>query len=268
VRRIWVEAGSRVKSGDPLVALAAPEYQARVSQAQAGTAQARAHLAQAEADYRRYQRLLKEEAVSPREFETMEARYRAARAAVAQSQAQVQEAAAFKDYTVVRAPRTGVVAERRVAPGDLAQPGQTLVSLYDPRDLQIEGEVNDDYRPQMRLGLPVQVTVPAISWEAESALSEIFPISAPGSRTFKVRTRPMAHEGLAPGMFARLRLPLGETRGILIPRAAVRQVGQLPMVEVVQDQTSELRLVKLGREVADQVEVLAGLAPGDRLLAP
>jgi RND family efflux transporter MFP subunit len=254
VSRIFVEAGSRVKQGDPLVALAAPEFQARLSRAQA-------QLTQAEADYHRYQRLLKEEAVSPREFEAMEARYKSARA-------QVQEAAAFKDYTLLKAPRSGVIGSRPAAVGDLAQPGQPLVSLYDPQDLQIEGEVNDDYRAFARLGLPVRLEVPAVGWEGESTLAEIFPLSAPGSRTFKVRTARVTQPGLTPGMFARLHLPLGRTRGLLIPKAAVRQVGQLPMVEVLAGGGTSRRLVKLGRQVGKQVEVLAGLRPGEQILLP
>ncbi|OGP69833.1 MAG: hypothetical protein A2Z73_03765 [Deltaproteobacteria bacterium RBG_13_60_28] len=254
VSRILVEAGSRVKKGDPLVALAAPEFQARLGQAQA-------QLTQAAADYHRYQRLLKEEAVSPREFEAMEARYKAARA-------QVQEASAFKNYTLIQAPGNGVIGSRRAAVGDLAQPGQPLVSLYDPRDLQIEGEVNDDYRAAVRPGLPVRLEVPATGWEGESAITEIFPLSAPSSRTFKVRTARVAQPELTPGMFARLHLPLGRTRGILIPQAALRQVGQLPMVEVLTEGRTGLRQVKPGRRIRDQVEILSGLHPGEQILLP
>ena len=296
VSRIWVEAGSRVKQGDPLVALSAPEYEARRRSAQGAAAQAQAALNQTRADYQRYQRLRKEEAVSPQEFDAVEARFKAAQAAAAQTQGQLQEAAAFKDYTVISAPREGVVAERRAASGDLAQPGRPLIVLYDPRELQIEGEVNDDYRPLVKVGLPVKVEVPAAAWEAQTALTEVFPISQTGSRTFKVRTgiiaAPMESRGgvpppapapsparaqpgaaapstpLVPGMFARLTLPVGQTRAIVIPRAAVRQVGQLPMVEVLVDGRPYLRQIKLGRPLGDRVEVLSGLKPGEQALIP
>ncbi len=90
VVKIWVEAGSRVKSGDPLVTLSAAEFKARVDQATAGLAQARAQLAQVTADYQRYQFLFKEGAVSPQEFDAMQARYQSAKAALAQSQAVVK----------------------------------------------------------------------------------------------------------------------------------------------------------------------------------
>jgi hypothetical protein len=52
-----------------------------------------------------------------------------------------------------------------------------------------------------------------------------------------------------PGMFARLSIPLGEAKGLLIPRAAVRQVGQLTMVEVLAEGRAGSRLVQLGKEI-------------------
>jgi RND family efflux transporter MFP subunit len=252
VAKIWVEAGTRVKPGDPLVTLSAAEYQARLNQAQA-------QLHQVAADYKRYQFLFKEGAVSPQEFGAMEARYKTA-------QAQVAEAATLKNYTMVRAPAAGVVGERRVAVGDLAQPGQPLVTLYNPDLLQIEGEVNDSYREQVRLGETARVSVPAVQFQADLPLAEIFPLSAPGSRTFKVRTAMLKNPALVPGMFARLSLPLPPNRGILIPKDAVHVVGQLTMVKVVVDNTAHLRQVKLGRQVGNKVEVLAGLQPGDRII--
>jgi RND family efflux transporter MFP subunit len=254
VVKIWVEAGSKVKAGDPLVTLSAAEFQARLSQAQA-------QLHQAAADYKRYQFLLKEGAASPQEFGAVEARYKSA-------QAVASEAATMRGYTVVRAPAAGVVAERKTAVGDLAQPGQALASLYDPDRLQIEAEVNDSYRDQVKIGEAAQVSVPAVKFEAQLAIAEIFPISAPGSRTFKVRTGRLQNPALMPGMFAHLSLPLGHSRGILIPQAAVATVGQLTMVQVGADQTAQLRQVKLGRQVGGQVEVLAGLKAGDRIMVP
>jgi multidrug efflux pump subunit AcrA (membrane-fusion protein) len=152
--------------------------------------------------------------------------------------------------------------------GDVAQPGQGLVSLYNPDRLQVEGEVNDSYREQVKIGGLAHVTVPAVQFAAELPIAEIFPISAAGSRTFKVRTEMLKNPALTPGMFARLSLPLGSTRGLLIPRAAVSTVGQLTMVKAVTDKTAQLRQLKLGRQVGDKVEVLAGLQPGDRIILP
>jgi RND family efflux transporter MFP subunit len=268
VARLLVEVGSMVRPGEVVATLSAAEFQARVRQAKSAAAQAQAQLSQVEADYRRYQRLLQEGAVSPREFEAMTARLKAARAQAAQAQAQIQEAAALEGYTVIRAPRAGVVAERPAAVGQVVQPGQPLLVLYDPRDLQVEAEINDEYRSRLRPGLTVELAVPALNYTGKVGVAEIFPLSAAASRTFKVRTERLTIPGLLPGMFARLTIPLGMAKGIYIPREAVRQIGQLSTVEVAAEGRTTSRLVHLGRSVGDKVEVLSGLQPGERLVIP
>jgi RND family efflux transporter MFP subunit len=266
VSTIRVGAGDRVKPGDTLITLAGEEYQARLKQAKAGAAQAQAQLTQTRANFERFQFLLKEGAASPQEFEAVQERFKSAQAAVATAQAQIQEAAVMNNYTIIRSPAAAVVAARRVAVGDLAQPGQPLLTIYNPDLLQVEGEVNDSYRDQVRLNEAVQVSVPAVNWEGKLFLTEIFPISQSQSRTFKVRTGPINGEKLVPGMFARLSLPLASTPGILIPQRAVHQIGQLTMVEVLSDNRTQRRQVKLGRQFGRQVEILAGLQPGEKIL--
>ena len=266
VTRIWVEAGDRVKPGAPLIALSGEEYQARLNQAQAGVAQAQAQWNQISADYQRFQYLLKEGAASPREFEGVEARYKSAQAALSAAQAQAKEASTMQGYTVVRAPRAAVVASRQATVGDLAQPGQLLLSLYNPEELKVEGEINDSFRDRVRIGEHVKVSVPAVNWQGELTIAEIFPISQSLSRTFKVRTGTVRDPKLMPGMFARLSLPLGSAMGMLIPQDAVQQVGQLAMVKVLAGEGPQLRQVKLGRPTDGQVEVLAGLKPGDQII--
>jgi RND family efflux transporter MFP subunit len=268
VSRIWVEAGDRVSKGAPLVALSGEEYQARLNQAKAGVAQAQAQLTQLSADYQRYQFLLKEGAASPREFEAMEARYKSAEAGLSAAQAQAREAATMQGYTVIRAPKAAVVAGRQVAVGDLAQPGQPLLTLYNSEQLQIEGEVNDSFRDQVKTGTVVRVSVPAVNWQGELAIAEIFPISVSPSRTFKVRTARVQDSRLMPGMFARLSLPLESAMGILIPQEAVQMVGQLSMVKVLEEGRPQLRQVKLGRQLNEQAEILAGLSAGDQIILP
>jgi RND family efflux transporter MFP subunit len=266
VVKIWVAAGDKVKTGDPLVTLSDAEFKARVDQAKAAAAQAQAQLTQVTADFKRYQFLYKEGAASPQEFDAMQARYKSAQAGLTQAQAQVSEAATLKGYAVVKAPQSSVVAERKAAVGDLAQPGQPLLALYNPDSLQVEGDVNDNYRERVKEGEVARVTVPAVAFQADLPLAEIFPISAPGSRTFKVRTTMIQNPTVVPGMFARLALPLGSSRGILIPKDAAHAVGQLTMVKVLVDNAPQMRQVKLGHQVDDKVEVLAGLKPGDKIL--
>ena len=69
-------------------------------------------------------------------------------------------------------------------------------------------------------------------------------------------------------MFARIKLPLDDETLIVAPAAAIRRVGQLTMVDVIVEGRVLRRDVQLGRRLEQDVEVLAGLAPGEKLLLP
>jgi len=67
-------------------------------------------------------------------------------------------------------------------------------------------------------------------------------------------------------MFGRLLIPLDDESVLVIPRSAVQQVGQLELVEIVEDGRLRRRAVKLGRLFGDEVEVLSGLREGERVV--
>ena len=74
---------------------------------------------------------------------------------------------------------------------------------------------------------------------------------------------------LLPGMYGRIEVPVGTADRLWLPRAAVRQVGQLDVVEVANpDGTLSRRFVRVGAEVSGKSEILSGLAFGDRVALP
>jgi hypothetical protein len=101
----------------------------------------------------------------------------------------------------------------------------------------------------------------------ESAGITIFPAAQPGTNTFRARIDlPKGVRGLAPGMFAKVGLVVGEAERMLVPRSAVVQRSEMRGVYVVApDGRVSLRQVRLGHARGDEVEVLAGLAAGERV---
>ena len=71
---------------------------------------------------------------------------------------------------------------------------------------------------------------------------------------------------LVPGRFARLLVPLGHARSLLVPNSAVVQRGQLEIAFVVSKQQALLRLIKTGKHVGNDIEVLAGLDAGETVV--
>ena len=86
------------------------------------------------------------------------------------------------------------------------------------------------------------------------------------SRTFRVKVDLTAQPGLSSGQFARLLVPVGASDSLRVPAAAVVQRGQLEIVFVVANQHAQLHLVKTGKRVGDEVDILSGLHAGDAVV--
>ena len=120
---------------------------------------------------------------------------------------------------------------------------------------------------RLRIGHELAVWIDALERELKGAVREIAPEADPASRTVTVKVTLPQTSGLTSGLFGRLRIPIGQTQALVIPQAAVRQVGQLDLVEVVDASgRARRRFVTLGRARPPEVEVRSGLAEGDQVL--
>jgi hypothetical protein len=95
----------------------------------------------------------------------------------------------------------------------------------------------------------------------------LYPAAEPQSGTFRARVElPATATRLAPGTFVKVGIVTGEASRLQVPRAAVVERSEMRAVYVVtQDGRVALRQVRLGRIAGDQVEVIAGLASGDKV---
>lgn len=244
--------GQTVQTGQLVAHLDAAEVKARLEQAQAT-------LEQADRDWKRISSLFAGQAVTRSEYDAADARQRVARAAVAEAQAMM-------DYVEVRAPFDGVVTKKWVEVGDLAAPGKPLVDLDDPSELQLEADVPEAFATRVQRDARLEVRLDSVSGRLTGVVREIAPTSDPVSRTFHVKLTLPSTPGLMPGLFARLLLPVGESNSVRVPATAVVQRGQLDIVFVVADQRAQLHLVKTGKRLGDEVEILAGLDAGDSVV--
>jgi multidrug efflux pump subunit AcrA (membrane-fusion protein) len=113
--------------------------------------------------------------------------------------------------------------------------------------------------------------VEAAGVDAEGEVREIVPQAQQASRTVLVKVGLASPTGNPPlpGMFGRISVPVGRADRLVVPRAAVRTVGQLELVDVPgPDGTLTRRFVRTGRPVDGKVEVLSGLAEGERVALP
>lgn len=252
IERMLVAPGQSVKAGELLAELDAREIQARLDQTLALRQQA-------QSDLKRFTTLLEANSVTQVEFDNAQARARVAIAAVTETETTL-------GYTKVVAPFAGVITRKHADVGDLASPGKPLLDMEDSRALRLEADVPEAVVGNLTLGdqLPVRVTAQAL--ELAGVVSEIAPAADPGSRTFLVKLDLPEMTGLRAGQFGRVAMPVGETSALRVPATAVVQRGQMEIVFIVSENRAQLRLVKTGKRIGGEVELVSGVEAGEKIV--
>lgn len=269
ITQLDLRAGAPVRQDQVLAVLDDRDYQARLRQAGQALSRAVATRDYAQLDWERDRGLLAKGDITGDQFDQTQTRFREAEADVERLRQAQQEAQVTLSYTKILSPVAGIVVDRLANAGDLAVPGKPLLTMFDPQHLWLQASVREEDARQLKLGQDCQVRVDALNLAVTGPLVEIVPAADATARTVWARVRLPADERLYPGMFGRLLLLTGQTQDVVIPRRALRQVGQLDMVDVETPRGLEQRAVMLGRSVPeDRVEILTGLKPGEQLVVP
>lgn len=303
-----VERGTRVTAGAVLVRISATEADASLREAEANAAQlearlglaagepfdpvrvpevlnAKASLDWAEADFARIKALLDQKVVSQAEYEQRLTQLQAARQQyqVAQNAAQqsfrsLQAARARTDLarkssadTVVRAPFSGIVAERAVSTGDYVSRGTKVATVVRIDPVRVELTVPEQFLSQVKEGQAVRLSVDAYPGEVFSArVRFVSPALASNQRALTVEAiAPNADGRLKPGLFATalLQQPAPQP-ALLVPSGAVETVAGTSRVYVIAANNKvEERIVTVGEKVGDRVEIATGVTPGEKVAA-
>lgn len=218
IKKIYFEEYQKVKKGDTLLVIEDAEYRLRLAQAEANyqnalvgkdamhttinttqsnifateasIEEARVRLQNAEADYRRYTGLMKEEAVTPQQFDRVKTEYEAAKARYEQLSRQKESTSLVKheqtqrleqndaniklaeaalnlaklnlSYTVIVATTDGVTGRKNIHEGELVQPGQTMVTIVDATDKWVIANYKETQTTDMKEGQTVEIEVDAV----------------------------------------------------------------------------------------------------------
>lgn len=268
IAAVPVVMGNAVQTGDPLVVLDDRDLHAKREQARAQVAAAEAEADHAGQEERRARALYEQRAATQQDVDAAVARARAARAALQRARDVLAEAEVGLGETVLRAPFAGIVAARLADPGDLAVPGQPVVIVHDPASLRFEAAVGEACSEGLVADatFPVQLDAPAKELLAQ--LREVSPQADAVTRTVRIKLDLPPAGDIRPGAYGVVRVPCGRHRALLVPAGAVSRRGQLEFVYVVSAAGTELRHVRCGKRHGEQIEILSGLAPGERVLVP
>lgn len=269
VMELGVRAGDAVRAGQVLLRVDARAAEQGAAASAAQVAAARAALDVATSELARKRQLAEKKYISQSALEQAESQYRAAKAQVGALSAQAGAAQTQAGLHVLRAPFDGVVAQLAVVQGDMATPGRTLLTVYDPAALRVTAHVPASALKQS------EGHVQVLLGSAETALTpsriQVLPAVDPRSLTQEVRADLPAGTHAIPGEFARLEwvtaAPQAAAKRVFIPAGAVVRRTEVTAVYVLgSDNQPQLRQVRLGPPQGNEVEVLSGLDAGVRLI--
>ena len=273
VNKVHVRVGQKVAKGAPLVSIQDDELAAKEGQTSAMIAEAKAALEIAEKDYKRYQTLFEKKSVSRKELENVTLNYQSIQAKYNAALNMQKEVAAHRGYTQLRAPFDGVVTQVSADNGMLASPGMPLVVIEKPGTLEVIASVTESDIPYISEGMQAHITVKSMNKTFATTVREKSPSSTTtgGQYIIKLSLPDSAKTGVYTGMYVHVFIPVAKketaSKGLLIPQSALIEKDQLKGVYIVTtDNKALIRWVRLGKQWGDQVEVLSGLSPQDKVV--
>jgi membrane fusion protein, multidrug efflux system len=258
VQEINFKEGERVEKGRLLVKLDDSKLQAAVSEAEASFKLAKSNLD-------RNKQLFDRTLISPQEFDQVASQFQLHQATLELKKS------LLKDTRIV-APFAGVVGTRAISAGQVISKDTSIAWLVDLDPVKVEINVPERFLSQLKIGQTIEVIVSA--FQNRKFKGEVFFIAPqvdPATRTAMVKARiPNPDLELKPGMFANLDLTLKvRDNSVVIPESALNQLqegGRASVFVVAQDQTAQMRQVKLGMRLPGQVEVLEGIKAGEMVI--
>ena len=270
IGQMGIRAGERVEKGAVLIRLDDRDLQAQLEQARQGEAAAKATLEKTRQDYDRFRKLLAEGVISAQEFDQRQAAFQIAQAEMERAGQARKGAETLLSYTVIKSPVAGVVVDKLADIGDTITPGKPLLTIYDPTGLRLEAAVPEALATTLAVGSKLEMKIETADSPTpiKGTIEEIVPQAQATSRSILVKVAiPENVSGLVEGAFGRLMIPARERVRLCLARSAVREVGQLRFVDVVDENNHlERRQVQLGEHSEfGRVEVLSGLDAGERV---
>ena len=298
VEQIYAEEGLQVKSGQVLALLDCSQPNAALVSAKtdrdataAALADLQVQLANAERELTRAKQMRSAGINSQEALDTAQTTADSLRSKIALTKEQTRAADARisvvqqdVDNCTVRSPFDGKVVSKDAQRGEIVSPisaggGFTrtgIATVVDMTSLEVEVDVNESYIARVKSGQKAISTLDAYpDWQIPSTVRTVIPTADRQKATVKVR---VAFDKLDPRILPDMGVKVaflgdepkkaakGEQPRAVIPKSAVRDDGGRPVVYVVKARKLERRAVKLGDEHGTDVDVMAGLVPGDNVV--
>lgn len=173
-------------------------------------------------------------------------------------------------YTILKAPLTGIVIEKVKEPGDLVSISDEILKIGDFQQVKVVVLLSELDLKTINLGQTVNVSLDAFGdRNFAGRITRIFPLTQGTTRRIPVEIAVPNRDGLIKGgLLARVRFNNDSSPQVIVPERAIVSQGESPAIFVLSESNSEVekRPVRLGQALDGQVEIIAGLEPGERFV--
>jgi len=272
VTNIHVNVGQKVSKGQLLLSINSSDINAQKAQVTASIAEATAAFKNVEKDYKRFSVLFKDNSASQKEMDDVTAHYEMSKARLEGANQMKNQVNAQLSYSNIKAPFSGVITNKFVNKGDMANPGMPLMSIETPGKFQVMSMVPESEITSIKKGTEVNVVVKSSNDLLTGKVSEVSSSAKNTGGQYIVKVLlDKTDIKLLSGMFTSVQFPienkLNQTSLLLIPQKAIIKQGQLSGVYTVgNENTAILRWLRIGKTFGDQVEVLSGLSANEQYI--
>ena len=266
VTSLMVKDGDRVNAGQTLMTIDDRDMAERVKAADKALEAAKLNKSLADTTYKRYKEIYDERALTQQEMDQFETQKKVAEAEYERAKAMLAEAQVSHGFAKITAPTSGIVTEKRIDRGSMATPGTPLLTIEDISSFRVDLNVDERLSGKLKVGTPVDIFIDSTGQQIKGKITELVPSIDSMSRTFMAKVD-IGGTGLKNGLYARAKIPLGTKHAIIIPKAALVEKGQLTGVYAVDEKgLVTYRLVRVGKEYDNNLEVLSGINAKDKII--
>ena len=271
LKTLTVREGDTVKAGQVIGQLDPTEFDWRLRQAEQQANAARAQQEIAQRQLVNNKALVAQGFISPTALETSASTEAGAQATLQAALAAVELARKSRSDAILTAPINGTVAQRLAQPGERVALDGRIVEIVDLSRLELEAAIAPQDLAALRLGARARLVVEGSTETVPATVARLNPSAQAGSRTVLAYLAVAPHPSLRNGLFTRGVIDLEQRVALAIPLSAVRTDQSQPYAlriagSQARQQPLTLGLRGMANDVA-MVEVLSGLAEGDRVLA-
>jgi len=273
ITKIFVKSGDHVKAGQPLLQIDPLKQQATVSSQEASRAAQEANVQLAKVSYERAKRLSEAGVISRAEYDSAQSTYDAAVAQLKSLEEQVNTQKAELRYYAVSAPMDGIVGDVPVRVGDRVAVTTLLTTVDEPGALEVYIYVPVGHSRGLKVGLPVKLVNESGELLANTAITFVSPQVDPDTQTVLAKAAMPNANGqtrLRISQQVRAQVKWGQREGTTIPFLNITRINGQYFAFMAENtgkgMVAKQKLVRIGDNIGNNVEVLDGIKPGDHLI--